>query len=70
MGLRGEVQDCRRLVIREDTRHRGTVRDVGLDERHARVRERPLEARTVAGVGQLVDDNDGVRGAIEGVSNS
>ncbi len=50
-------------MVREHARHGRGVADVGLHENDAVVLERFLEVEQAACVGQLVDDDDAIRGA-------
>ena len=67
--LGGEVQDGARPVRLEDRPHRGRVGDVGLDEDEAGVALAFGKAGAVAGVGQLVHDDDAGRGLLERVAD-
>jgi len=64
-----EIQAGVRRVVLEDARHRRLIGDVGLDERHARRADGPLEVEQAAGVGQFVDDDEAVGGVRERVMN-
>jgi hypothetical protein len=51
----------------EEISDRRRVGDVGLHERDAAVRQRPLDVEQAAGVGELVDDDEPIVGVIERV---
>ena len=67
--LGSEIQDGVRPRVGEHARHDVAIGDVALDERHARILQRPLEIQQAAGVRQLVDDDDAMGRVIERVLN-
>jgi hypothetical protein len=58
----GSKVDCGVTIFR-DFGH-GRVRYVQTDELHSRVLQRPFQVPQITGIGELVEDNDLVRGMI------
>ena len=67
--LGGKIDHRVRPVIRKYPRHGVAIRDVGADERHAPIFQGAVEVEQAPRVGELVDHNDAVGGAIERVPN-
>ena len=69
MRLGSQVEHRRRLVLTEHPRHCGLVRDVLLHERQSAVVDDVGEIEQASRVGELVDDDDAIRGVAKGVSD-
>ena len=69
MALGGEVEHRARLVLRQQLRHQRAVADVALHEDMARVALQRGQVFQVAGVGQLVEVDDGLVGLGQPVEN-
>lgn len=62
MRLGGEVEHCTRAVLGQQTLHKRAVTDITVHENMLRVALQADQALQVAGVGQLVQVDDGFAG--------